>query len=108
MRAKKDLHKLFAHFFLILVYCLLGAVIFYAIEHKGFYKKELARKRRLYNKTKAEILIRFGLNESEFETLVENVVDARSPTPSEWTFLRGIDLCWQTVTTIGQYKSSII
>ena len=102
MGAKKDLKTLLTRFVLVSVYCLVGAGIFYAIEHTDEYDKEVQRKDKLYNKTKAEILQRFGINDTEFESLVRKVVDAKSKPPLDWTYTRGIDLCVQTITTIGR------
>ena len=104
MGAKKDLRTLFSRFFLVVVYCLVGAGIFYAIEHNDHYDEveEINRKQQLYNKTKTDIMRRFGINDTEFEALVSKVIDAKSNTPLEWTFTRGIDLCWQTITTVGR------
>jgi hypothetical protein len=103
MGAKKDIKTLFFRFFLVVAYCLAGAGIFYAIEHEDSYEEEVNRKQRLYNKTRSDIMKRFGINVTEFEALVTKVVDASSHTPVDWTFTRGLDLCWQTITTVGRY-----
>ena len=100
MGAKKDLKKLFTRFLLVVVYCVLGAAIFYAIEHREEGEKG---KEQLFNITKTNIMRRFGINETELEILVENILHARSQTPKQWTYTRGIDLCLQTITTIGRY-----
>ena len=103
MGAKKDLKTLLIRFLLVVVYCLLGAAIFYAIEHKDEDEDKIKhRKDQLFNTTKTKIMRRFGINETEFDILAENIVQAKSHTPLQWTFTRGIDLCWQTITTIGR------
>ena len=101
MGAKKDLRTLFFRFFFVVAYCLAGAGIFYAIEHNDSYEEEINRKQQLYNKTKRDIMKRFGINITEFKALETKLLDARSETPPEWTFSRGLDLCWQTLTTVG-------
>lgn len=111
MGARKDLKSLFSRMFLVVVYCLIGAAIFYAIEHEDIdyheAVKDTERKNQLYNETKREIMQRFNINATEFESLKKKIIRASSlksneqMDDSEWTFTRGIDLCWQTVTTVG-------
>lgn len=108
MGAKKDLKTLFFRVFLVVVYCLVGAGIFYAMEHTDNYEEEVNRKQQLLNKTKREIMHRFGINDTEFDSLVMKVIDAKSDTPLQWTFTRGIDLCWQTITTVGKYTRNML
>ena len=108
MGTKKDLKKLFNRFLLVVVYCVLGAAIFYAIEHKDNYEDdEKNRKKHLLNATKTKFMRRLGINESEFDILKKNIIEASSYTPLKWTYTRGIDLCWQTITTIGRYCSLV-
>lgn len=103
MGAKRDLKTMLFRLVLVNCYCLLGAAIFYAIEYNSAYDDEVMRKETLYNKTRADIMQRFGINETEFELLVSKVRDAKSHTPLQWSFARGIDLAWQAMTTIGKF-----
>lgn len=106
MGAKRDIKTMLFRCVLVSFYIVLGAAIFYGIEHSGRggeYNKEVARKDRLYNETKRDIIRKFGINDTEYELLVAKVVDAKSDTPLEWSFPRGMDLCIQTVTTIGEF-----
>lgn len=102
MSAKKDLKTLLLRFVLVACYCLVGASIFYAIEHRDDYDNEVNRKKYLLNKTMMQLRRRLGMNKTEFESLVMKIIDAKSDTPLDWTFSRGIDLCWQTMTTVGE------
>ncbi|XP_028404713.1 potassium channel subfamily K member 9-like [Dendronephthya gigantea] len=112
MGAKKDLKALFLRLVLVVVYCLIGAAIFYAIEHEDIddheVEKEARRKEQLYNETKREIMQKFNISETEYELLKTKIIQAnsmksnnRTTSETEWTFTRGIDLCWQTITTVG-------
>lgn len=104
MAAKNDFRSVIQTFCCVAAYVLIGAGIFYAIEYTDDFDAEMSRKKQLLNKTKFEVKKRFGINETVFETLVQKVIDANSRTPLQWTYTRGIDLCWQTVTTVGMYK----
>lgn len=101
MGGKRDIKTMVLRFVSVTIFCVLGAAIFYGIEHTGEYNKEKTRKDILYNVTKTNIIRRFGINDTEYELLVDTIMDARSDTPLEWSFPRGLDLCLQTVTTIG-------
>ena len=111
MGAKRDIKTMLFRFVLVASYIVLGAAIFYGIEHTsgdggGEYHKEVARKERL----KEDIIRQFGINDSEYEMLVAKVIDAESDTPSEtseWSFSKGVDLSMQTVSTIGEFHSQL-
>ena len=102
MGARRDLRTMFLRFLLVTVYVIFGAAVFYAIEHNGDYDDEVERKKQLYNRTLHDLMLRYGLNETEFTSLVSKVIEARTDTPLDWSFSRGLDLAWQAITTIGK------
>ena len=112
MGAKRDIKSMLFRLVLVGLYIVLGAAVFYGIEHSsgdggGEYHKEVVRKERL----KEDIIRQFGINDSEYELLVAKVIDVESDTPSEiseWSFSKGVDLSMQTVTTIGEFHSQVL
>ena len=102
---KRDLKTFSMRLFVCTLYCALGAVVFYALENNSEYYNA-GFDPVLYNRTKFDVMQRFRINDTDFDSLLSMMCDVmRSCKASsrEWSYMSALDLALQTITTIGEY-----
>lgn len=89
-----------------LIYLIIGAFIFKAVEHDGDKEQEKT-KEQLLEKLKLNVTAKYNMSKTEFDSLVQKIEEASSSNAGpEWSFVESLSFVVQLVTTIGKLVNS--
>ena len=82
--------------------------IFKAVEHDGDREQENT-KEELLGKVKLDVTAKYNMSESDFDSLVDKIEEASSPSSNsgpEWSYIQSLSFVVQLVTTVGKLVNS--
>ena len=82
--------------------------IFKAVEHDGDREQENTKEELLEN-VKLGVTTKYNMSESDFDSLVDKIEEASSPSSNsgpEWSYIQSLSFVVQLVTTIGKLVNS--
>lgn len=102
MESHYDTRTVIFRTFLVFTYICFGSGIFHLLE-RNESAKESANFESSYNKTMSSILRRGMSNETEMQIMMAEIrrTFLQESFPTEWSFLGGVNISVQAITTIG-------